>query len=78
MMKLAWMLVVVGGINWGLVGLGMLIDGTMDWNLVNMIFGGMPVVEAIVYLVVGVSAVVACCGCKKCKDGKCEEDRKEM
>ena len=31
-------LVIIGGVNWGLVGLGMLL-GNIDWNVVKMIFG---------------------------------------
>ncbi len=59
-------LVIVGGINWGLIGLGMLLGKT--WNLVNLILGSMPVIEAIVYLLVGVAAVLMIfgCKCKKC------------
>ncbi len=53
---IAFLLLVVGGINWGLVGLGMFLGG--DWNLVNMILGSMPMLESLVYLLVGVSAVV--------------------
>lgn len=45
----AWWLVIVGALNWGLVALGM--------NLVAMIFGGMPVVETLVYALVGLSGV---------------------
>lgn len=52
----AWWLMVVGGLNWGLVGLGMLLGGS-DWNLVHLVFGGVPVLEALVYLVVGLSTV---------------------
>lgn len=48
-------LVVVGGINWGLVGLGMLMGS--DWNVVNMILGSVPTLEAIVYVLVGLSAI---------------------
>lgn len=48
-------LVVVGGINWGLIGLGMLMS--KDWNVVNMILGGVPTLEAIVYVLVGLAAV---------------------
>lgn len=47
---LAYLLVVVGGLNWGLVGL-------LDMNLVNLLFGSMEVVEKAVYVLVGVSAV---------------------
>lgn len=55
--KITRILVVVGGINWGLVGLGMLMGGMSDWNVVHMIFGAMPMLEAIVYILVGASAV---------------------
>jgi uncharacterized membrane protein YuzA (DUF378 family) len=47
---LAYLLVVVGGLNWGLVGL-------MDLNLVNMLLGDVPVLEQVVYVLVGLSAV---------------------
>lgn len=45
----AFMLLVVGGVNWGLVGF-------LNINLVSMIFGSMGL-EKIVYILVGVSAV---------------------
>jgi uncharacterized membrane protein YuzA (DUF378 family) len=48
-------LVVVGGINWGLVGLGMLMGN--NWNVVNMILGSWPQLEAIVYVLVGLAAI---------------------
>ena len=48
-------LVVIGGINWGLVGLGMLMDS--DWNVVHMILGSVPMLEAVVYILVGLSAI---------------------
>lgn len=65
--KVCGFLVFVGGLNWGLVGLGMLMD--KDLNVVNMLLGKWPMVEAIVYLVVGVAAIMALVGCKcgKCK-----------
>jgi len=68
MKKLAWILLIVGGLNWGLVGLGMILGGA-NWNLVNLIFGGVPVVESLVYILVGVSAImyVFGTGCKSCK-----------
>ena len=47
---LSFTLVVVGALNWGLVGL-------FDYNLVSMLFGGYPMLEQIVYVLVGVSAV---------------------
>ncbi|MFA5132014.1 MAG: DUF378 domain-containing protein [Candidatus Paceibacterota bacterium] len=48
-------LVIVGGVNWGLVGLGMLAGG--NWNVVNMILGSVPTLEAVVYVLVGLAAV---------------------
>ena len=53
---IAFLLLVVGGINWGLVGLGMFLGG--DWNLVSILLGSVPMLESLVYLLVGVSAIV--------------------
>lgn len=49
------LLVVIGGLNWGLVGLGALIGTNL--NVVNMLLGSVPTVESIVYLLVGVAAL---------------------
>ena len=46
---IAFVLVMIGGLNWGLTALG--------YNVVNMILGAWPPVEMIVYLLVGISAV---------------------
>jgi uncharacterized protein len=43
-------LVIVGGLNWGLVGL-------LDWNLVTAIFGSGSVLSRTVFVLVGVSAI---------------------
>lgn len=61
--KFAWVLVIIGALNWGLVGLN------PDWNLVNLILGGLPIVERIVYVLVGLSgvAMLAMGSCKACK-----------
>lgn len=69
--KIGWILVLVGAVNWGLVGLGMLLGNAGGWNVVAMIFGS-GTLAAIVYLLVGISAVVSIvgCPCKKCKDAK--------
>lgn len=61
--KIAWVLIIVGGLNWGLVGLGIFLG--MNLNVVNMLLGGMPMIEALVYLLVGV-AVVLKLAHKKC------------
>ena len=77
MKKLAWWLVLIGALNWGLVGLGWLIGGGVNWNLVHLIFGGSMILEAIVYILVGVSAVVTCMGCKSCKTCSHGETKRE-
>jgi uncharacterized membrane protein YuzA (DUF378 family) len=64
--KIAWWLLVIGGINWGLVGLGGFFGG--NWNLVEMVLGSWPMVEWLVYVLVGVSAVMVAMSC--CKDCK--------
>jgi len=66
-------LVIVGGVNWGLVGLGMLLGTVGGWNVVNMILGSVPVLEGVVYVLVGISAVMMIFGCKcsKCVGGVC-------
>lgn len=70
--KIAKWLLIIGGLNWGLVGLGMLMGG-MGWNVVNMALGGMPMIEGLVYLLVGLSAVVKIfhCKCAVCRNCNC-------
>jgi len=48
--KVTLLLLIVGGLNWGLVGL-------FDFDLVAAIFGEMSIVSRIVYVLVGVSAL---------------------
>lgn len=56
----AFALVLIGALNWGLVGL-------LDMNLVTMIFG-MSGLTNIIYILVGASAVYIAIGHKKdCK-----------
>ncbi len=60
----AFILVAIGGLNWGLIGLGSLMSGA-DWNIVAKILGSWPQVESIVYLLVGLSTVWLIIGHKK-------------
>ena len=53
---IGFILMAVGGINWGLVGLGWL-SGGADWNVVHMILGSSMQLEALVYVLVGASSV---------------------
>lgn len=48
---IAFILLIVGGLNWGLVGI------SADYNVVNMLLGAWPVVEQVVYILVGLSAI---------------------
>ena len=47
---IAAVLLVIGGLNWGLVGF-------FGFDLVASIFGGMSMISRIVYALVGISAV---------------------
>ena len=72
--KVACLLLVVGGLNWGLVGAGYLAGaGWNGWNVVNLLLGSWPVVEGIVYLLVGLSGVWALVSWKKCCNGMCKK-----
>ena len=59
---IAWVLVLIGALNWGLVG-------AFQFNLVELLLGGIPWLERLVYILVGLSALVALagCRCKACK-----------
>ena len=48
-------LLVIGGLNWGLVGLGYFFDTNL--NVINLILGNWPAVENIVYIIVGICAL---------------------
>ena len=67
----AFILLIVGGINWGLIGLGGFLGS--NWNVVGMIFGSLPAVEGLVYLLVGLAAVYELVKhkgiCKQCTSG---------
>lgn len=51
----AFLLTIVGALNWGLVGIGMLMNA--DYNLVHLLVGSWPTLEAVVYVLVGLSGV---------------------
>lgn len=64
---IAFTLVVIGALNWGLVGL-------FNLNLVNLILGSVPGLERLVYILVGVSALYIFAthknDCKVCSGGQ--------
>ena len=49
---IALILLIVGGLNWGLVGL-------FDFDLVAALFGEMSALSRVVYILVGLSAIYA-------------------
>ena len=51
--KIALVLVIIGAVNWGLVGL-------FNVNLVAFIFGTDSLLTNIVYVLVGISGLVSC------------------
>jgi uncharacterized membrane protein YuzA (DUF378 family) len=59
----AFILLVIGGLNWGLVGI-------FDYNLVNSVLGSWPWLENLIYILVGLSAVIEAVkhksNCKAC------------
>ena len=60
------LLVIIGGLNWGLVGIGSFTGKNL--NVVNLLVGTWPQVEAAVYLLVGVAALALAVVTLKCGD----------
>ncbi|HLS48991.1 MAG TPA: DUF378 domain-containing protein [Actinomycetaceae bacterium] len=50
--KVALALTIIGGINWGLVG-------AFEFNLVDAIFGEGSAASRVVYVIVGISALIS-------------------
>ena len=61
--KLAGLLVVIGAINWGLVGIGAFMSRNL--NVVNILLGNWPTVEWIIYILIGLSGLVMVKECLK-------------
>lgn len=61
----AFILLIVGGLNWGLSALG--------FNVVNMLLGSWPAVEKVVYVLVGLAAIYEVAthkkNCRACDSG---------
>jgi len=49
--KVALVLIIIGAINWGLIGL-------FDFNLVETLFGTDNIMTKIVYVLVGISGII--------------------
>lgn len=50
--KIALILIIIGAINWGLIGI-------FKFNLVDTIFGEMSIISRIIYSLVGISGIWA-------------------
>jgi len=55
--SIAFLLLIIGGLNWGLVGL-------LDFDLVAYLFGFGSLISDIVYMLVGLSAIISISRCK--------------
>lgn len=58
--KIASLIMIIGGINWGLVGL-------FNFNLVSFLFGNGTVLTRIIYIIIGVCSFI-------CIRGLCMSD----
>lgn len=67
--KVAGLLLLIGGLNWGLMAIN------MDWNIVAMISGDMMWLERSIYGLVGLSAIAMLI---KHKCPMCQVDGKMM
>ena len=61
----AWILLIVGGLNWGLVG-------ALDFDLVATLFGAGSILSRLVYILVGLSAIYGVYQCRGGKDSCCK------
>lgn len=65
----AYVLTLIGALNWGLVGL-------FGFNLVSTIFGDMTLMSRIIYTLVGLSAIITALTihhCERIETRECDE-----
>lgn len=60
---IAWVLLIIGGLNWGLVG-------AVDTDLVAKIFGAGSMISRLIYILIGLSGIYGIYTMATCKD-KC-------
>ena len=65
--KIAGALVIVGALNWGLIGV-------FNFNLVSKVFGEMSLLSRVIYALVGIAGLMELVGfvkaCPKCQTKK--------
>jgi len=59
---IAWILVIIGGLNWGLVG-------AANNNVLEAIFGDMSSATRVIYVLVGLSAIWMLVSSRKMRNG---------
>jgi len=64
--KVACWLILIGAINWGLIGVGFFLGKDLD--VVHMVLATLPQVENIVYILIGLAALMKIV---KLSGGKC-------
>lgn len=76
--KIAFVLVIIGGLNWGIYGL-------IGYDLVDVFIGSIPMIARILYVLIGLSAlyliinkytVCRCClgNCSTCAQCTCTQN----
>ncbi len=70
--SVAMILMVIGALNWGLVGIGYFFGG--NWNLVNLLLGNWMWLEALIYVLVGAAGVMSLFHCKCATCGNAMKD----
>lgn len=66
----SFVLVLIGAINWGLIGLGNFLGS--DLNVVDILLGSWPTLVSVVYLLVGLAGLYIAVGAIKCSGGQCD------
>ncbi len=63
---IAYILLIIGGLNWGILGIAYFFGSSL--NVVQWIFGSWPWLLNVVYILVGIAAVMSFgCHKKNCK-----------
>jgi uncharacterized protein len=63
---ICFVLTIIGALNWGLFGI-------FSFNLVAVLFGQWPIVERIIYILIGISSLILIfLACRWCCKGSCE------